>query len=76
MVGWVKKWEDKKLERNRKVRELKKFNFLSYVFGWEDGKVERRKTQLFVWKEKREDGKYNSNKFTQMSLLDKTIKTL
>ena len=76
MVGWVKKWEDRKLERNRKVRECKKFNFLSYVFGWENGKVERRKTQLFVWKEKREDRKCNSNKFTHMSLLDKTIKTL
>ena len=76
MVGWVKKREDRKLERDRKVREWKKFNFFSYVFGWEDGKMERRKTQLFVWKEKREDGKFNSDKFTLISLLDKTIKIL
>ena len=29
----MKKWEDRK-----------KFSFLSYAFGWEDGKLERWKT--------------------------------
>ena len=48
MIGKVKKWEVKKWEGDKKVRE-KRFNFLSFVFGWEDEKVERWKTYLFGW---------------------------
>ena len=56
MIGKVKKWEDKKWEGDKKVKG-KRFNFLSFVFGWEDGKVERWKTYLFGWGKKMRDKK-------------------
>ena len=44
MVGEMEKWEDRKWGGDKKWENRKKFCFLSYVFGWEDGKVERCKT--------------------------------
>ena len=29
------------MERKYKSRKIKKFSFLSFVFGWNDGKVEK-----------------------------------
>ena len=62
MIGKVKKWEVKKWEGDKKVKG-KRFNFLSFVFGWEDGKVERWKTYLFGWgkKNERQKRKVDSN---------------
>ena len=50
---------------NRKVGRQKRFNFLSFVFGWEDRKVGGQKTHLF-------GGKGIWYKFTIISLLNKT----
>ena len=44
LVGGMKKWDDRKLGEDKKVRGQKKCCFLSYIFGWEDEKVERCKT--------------------------------
>jgi len=40
----VKKWEYRKWTKDRKVGKYKRFNFLSKVFGWENGKMKRLKT--------------------------------
>ena len=39
------------------MKRKKKNSFLLFVFGCEDGKIERYKTYLFGWKEKWEDRK-------------------
>ena len=43
----MKKWEDRKWREDKKVLGLKRFSFLSYVFGWEGRKVEGWKNLLF-----------------------------
>ena len=43
----MKKWEDKKGRVDRKIGEYNIFYFLSFVFGWNGGKVEKLKTFLF-----------------------------
>ena len=35
LVGWVEKWEDRKLWNDEKVREWKIFYFFSFLFSWE-----------------------------------------
>ena len=62
LVERVEKWDDRKWGKNRKIGGYKRFSFLSYLFGWEDEKVEIRKTIK----------KWNWYKFTIMSLLNKT----
>lgn len=43
----MKKWEDRKQKRYRKLGEYKKLNFLLYMFSWQGRKVEGKKTFLF-----------------------------
>ena len=62
LVERVEKWDDRKWGKNRKIGGYKRFSFLSYLFGWEDEKVE-------IWKTIK---KWNWYKFTIMSLLNKT----
>ena len=50
MVGVIEKLEDRKWEMDKKVGGWKKFSFLSFVFGWEDGKAERWKLISLVEK--------------------------
>ena len=61
LVEGVEKWEDKKWGRDRKVRGWKRFDFFSYVFGWENEKVKRWKTHLFGWGKKWENEKKKCN---------------
>ena len=67
------KWKSRRIENceNRKVGDIKYFNFLSYVFSWGNGKVERFKILLFGWKIKWEDKKLCFYKFTLLPLLHK-----
>ena len=37
MVGGMEKWEDGRWKR---------FNFLSYIFGWENGKVKKNRKSI------------------------------
>ena len=48
LVEGVEKCENKKCEGDRKVEGLKKFSFLSFVFGWEDEKSGGMEN-LFIW---------------------------
>ena len=50
-----------------KTSRIEEIYFLSCVFGWEDGKVERCKFPLFGWEKKRENEKCNWYKFTLKS---------
>ena len=45
--GRIKNWEDKKLGEDRKMGGYKRFSFFLFLFGWENGKVERMKIYLF-----------------------------
>ena len=60
MVGQMKKWEDKKLWEDGKVGELKRFYFLSFLFGWKWKNGEMKKISL--------------NKFTHIPLLNNDTK--
>lgn len=49
LIGEVEKWKKRKWENDRKVGGWKRFSFLLHVFGWEDRKMKKWKTHLFVW---------------------------
>ena len=70
-------WEDEKVGEQKigsgwkRGRIGKTIYFLSFVFGWEGGKVKGLKMFLFGWEEKWEDRKCNLYKLTHILLLKK-----
>ena len=46
-IGKMEKWEDRKWKGIEKCKERRDFSFLSFIFGWENIKVEGWQTHLF-----------------------------
>ena len=40
LIRRMEKWEDRKWREDGKVRRQKRFQFSSFMFGWEGGKVD------------------------------------